>query len=204
MENNQNFKAGILGIVLCGGQSSRMGADKGLLIHQGKLWARLASDKLESAGLAVKLSINPGQEEKYASNFERAQIVMDHPSLSLKGPLLGLVSAHLANPNEDLFLLACDMLLMESSALKKLMEARDSNPSFEVYIYKKDNQQEPLCGIYTIAGLKKITQLLKQGRITKFSMKYILSNLSLCEINVDNEDSRSFENFNSPAEINRL
>lgn len=204
MENNQNFTAGILGIVLCGGQSSRMGADKGLIVHQGKLWARLASDKLESAGLAVKLSINLGQEEKYAVNFEPDQLIIDHPSLSLKGPLLGLVSAHFANPNEDLFLLACDMLLMESHVLKQLMEFRDSNPSFEAYIYKKEDQQEPLCGIYTIAGLKKITQLLKQGQLTRFSMKYILSNLSVCEIDVAKEDSRSFENFNSLAEINRI
>jgi molybdopterin-guanine dinucleotide biosynthesis protein A len=194
----------MLGIVLCGGQSLRMGADKGLLSYQGKHWARLASDKFESAKLPVKLSINLGQKKNYNDFFEPSQLIIDHPFPTLKGPVLGLLSAHLANPTEDLFLLACDMLLMESQLLESLKEARASNQSFEAYIFKKDSQQEPLCGIYTVSGLKKILEMLQQGRLIKFSMKFILSNLNVCETNIEDVESRSFKNFNSQKEINGL
>jgi molybdopterin-guanine dinucleotide biosynthesis protein A len=194
----------MLGIVLCGGRSLRMGADKGLLSYQGKHWARLASDKFESVKLTVKFSINLGQKKKYDDFFEPSQLIIDHPFPNLKGPVLGLLSAHLANPTEDLFVLACDMLLMESQVLDRLKEARASNRSFEAYIFKNDGQQEPLCGIYTVSGLKKISKMLQQGRLTKFSMKFILSNLNVCETNVEDIDSRSFENFNSQKEINGL
>ncbi|GGH03134.1 NTP transferase domain-containing protein [Pedobacter zeae] len=49
----------MLGIVLCGGQSLRMGTDKGLLIHQDKLWAQVAADKLSVLDLLVNFSVNP-------------------------------------------------------------------------------------------------------------------------------------------------
>ncbi|MBC7565678.1 MAG: NTP transferase domain-containing protein [Pedobacter sp.] len=194
----------MLGIVLCGGQSLRMGADKGLLSHQGKLWAKLASDKFESVKLTVKFSVNPYQEEKYVNHFEKTKLIIDHPSLNLKGPLLGVLSVHLANPDKDLFLLACDLLLMESRILEKLIEAQASNHSFEAYIFKKDDYQEPLCGIYTTAGLKKILNILELGKLTKHSMKFILSNLNVCEINVEDKDYHCFENFNYQVEINGL
>lgn len=103
----------------------------------------------------------------------------------MKGPLLGVLSAHLANQGKDLFLLACDLLLMERCVLGKLIEARVFDSSFEAYVFKKDEQQEPLCGIYTSAGLKKILLMLEQGKLTRYSMKFILSNLKVFEINVE-------------------
>ena len=38
----------MLGIVLCGGNSSRMGSDKGLLNLQAKTWAQTSIDKFAS------------------------------------------------------------------------------------------------------------------------------------------------------------
>lgn len=195
----------MLGIVLCGGQSVRMGTDKGLLSHQGKLWAKIAEDKLRAIGLEIKLSINLYQQEKYNDYFQAAQLIADNASLDLKGPLVGVLSAHLENPDTDLFILACDLLLMESRILQKVKEVMEANDSFDAYIYKRDGQQqEPLCGIYTAAGLKKILTLVQTGKLTRHSMKFTLSNLKVCEIRAEDQDYRSFENFNSHAEINGL
>lgn len=66
----------MLGIVLCGGQRARMDADKVLLSHQDKLWAKLAGGKLESLGLTVKFSINPHQEEKYVNYFDKQKLII--------------------------------------------------------------------------------------------------------------------------------
>lgn len=194
----------MLGIVLCGGQSLRMGTDKGLLSHQDKLWAQMAADKLSALDLPVKFSVNPSQHETYAGYFGNEHLIVDHSLPDIKGPLLGVLSAHLSNPEEDLFLLACDMLLMEVRLLEKLIHSLKADDSFEAYIFTKDGQQEPLCGIYKVEGLKKIVHLLQTNGLAKHSMKYVLSNLRVCEIAIEDQDYRYFSNFNSHAEINGL
>ena len=194
----------MLGIVLCGGQSLRMGTDKGLLNHQDKLWAQVAADKLVSLDLPVKFSVNPLQQSTYTGYFGDQQLIVDDPLLDVRGPLLGVLSAHLSNPAEDLFLLACDILLMETRLLEKLIHSAKADGTFDAYIFTKDGQQEPLCGIYKAEGLKNIINLLKSNGLVRHSMKYTLSNLRVYEISVDDHEYRYFGNFNSHAEINGL
>ncbi|MGN8054924.1 molybdenum cofactor guanylyltransferase [Pedobacter sp. 22163] len=194
----------MLGVVLCGGQSLRMGTDKGLLNHQDRLWAQVAADKLSALDLPVKFSVNPSQQETYEGYFGNEQLIVDDPSLDIRGPLLGVLSAYLLNSEENLFLLACDMLLMEIRLLEKLIHSFKADDSFEAYIFTKDGQQEPLCGIYKVDGLKQIVHLLQTNGLAKHSMKYVLSNLRVCEIAIEDQDYRYFSNFNSHAEINGL
>ncbi|WP_316797207.1 molybdenum cofactor guanylyltransferase [Pedobacter agri] len=194
----------MLGIVLCGGKSIRMGTDKGLLNHHGKPWAEIASDKLKKIGREVKFSINPHQKEKYINYFDEAHLIIDDPSLEINGPLLGVLSAHLKNPKADLFLLACDLLLMETRVLNKVIEVRATHKFYEAIIFKKKDQLEPLCGIYTAAALTKIMLWLQRGELHKHSMKFVLSKLEVLAIEIEQEDYRCFDNFNSHAEINGL
>ncbi|KRT13681.1 hypothetical protein ASU31_23325 [Pedobacter ginsenosidimutans] len=181
-----------------------MGADKGSLSHQDKLWAQVAADKLSAVNLPVKFSVNPSQQPAYIGYFGDEQLIVDDPSLDIKGPLLGVLSAHLLNPEEDLFLLACDMLLMETKLLEELIHSFKTDDAFHAYIFTKDDQQEPLCGIYKVEGLKKIVHLLQTNGLAKHSMKYVLSNLQVCETAIEDQDYRYFSNFNSHAEINGL
>jgi molybdenum cofactor guanylyltransferase len=51
----------MLGIVLCGGQSSRMGTDKGLMVNEARTWAQTAVDKLTTLLIPVKISVNEKQ-----------------------------------------------------------------------------------------------------------------------------------------------
>ncbi|SDF68634.1 molybdopterin-guanine dinucleotide biosynthesis protein A [Pedobacter terrae] len=194
----------MLGIVLCGGQSLRMGTDKGLLNHDDKLWAQAAADKLESLDLPVKFSVNPLQQLTYSGYFGNQQLIVDNTSLDLRGPLLGALSAHLSNNEEDLFLLACDILLMETRLLEKLIHSAKADGTFDAYIFTKDGQQEPLCGIYKSEGLKKIIFMLQNNALTKHSMKYVLGNLRVSEIAVEDHDYHYFGNFNSQEEIKRV
>jgi molybdopterin-guanine dinucleotide biosynthesis protein A len=187
----------MLGIVLCGGQSLRMGSDKGLLNYKGRSWAQIASDKLCQMAIPVKISVNARQYQPYADLFPPAQLIADDPFIDVKGPLAGLLSAHLSAPEEDIFLLACDMLLMEKRLMQSLLDAFESNNIFDACIFTNGGQLEPLCGIYSSSALKIVMQMLANEELKKSSMKFVLGKLQVLEIPVADADVSFFANFNA-------
>ena len=88
------------GIILCGGQSSRMGSDKGLLKLEANTWAQTAVDKLSILGIPVKLSVNRQQLNDYAKVFAADDLFVDAASLELHGPLLGYDAYVFMNDHE--------------------------------------------------------------------------------------------------------
>lgn len=194
----------MLGIILCGGQSLRMGSDKGLIKLEAKTWAQTAIDKMAALNIPVKISVNKQQYPEYAEVFSADDMVTDNETLKVKGPLLGLLSCHLSFPAEDLFILACDMPLMEPSILIHLNHKYQQSPTADAYIFTNDNEREPLCGIYTAKGLASTISLLKNGELTKYSMKFMLDHLAVSAIAANEEQKKCFRNFNAHAELNAL
>ena len=194
----------MLGIILCGGQSSRMGSDKGLLKLEANTWAQTAIDKMAVLNIPIKISINHQQFHDYKAVFPATDLITDNASLSLNGPLLGVLSSHLQFPHEDLFILACDMPLMDPSLLQSLYSLYLQEPSLNAYIFTNGVEPEPLCGIYKAEGLANIVDMLASGRLTKHSMKFVLDHLSTRAIPATEEQKRFFRNFNAHAELNGL
>lgn len=194
----------MLGVVLCGGKSSRMGTDKGLLKQHSQSWAYLAKDKLASLDLHVKISVNKEQFEAYSSHFSLPELIPDNLSLDIRGPLCGVLSAHLEEPEQDLFILACDMPLMESFILKELLQTRIEYAAADAFVFKNDGEPEPLCGIYTATGLAGIFKMYEAGQLSKHSMKFMLDHLNTFTTAIPEENKKYFRNFNAHAELNGL
>ena len=192
------------GIILCGGQSSRMGSDKGLLKLEANTWAQTAIDKMSVLNIPVKISVNSKQYPDYSAVFHATDLITDDTSLQLRGPLLGVLSSHLQYPTEDLFILACDMPLMEPSLLNKLYKQYQQEPSAHAYVFSNDGEPEPLCGIYTAKGLSIILTMLRDGQLIKHSMKFMLDHITVKTIAVAEEQKKYFRNFNAHAELNGL
>src|SRR5215211_3187804 len=120
----------MIGIVLSGGESSRMGKDKGLLLSpSGETWARRAFDLLQTVCDQVLVSIHTSQKENYRSHFPENFLMEDDAGLGIKGPLLGLLSAHMRHPNATLLLLACDLVKMKTEVLEHLVHTYKHEPS---------------------------------------------------------------------------
>lgn len=206
----------MLGVILCGGQSLRMGSDKGLLktplppkggnmlTHEAKTWAQTAIDKMAVLNIPVKISVNNDQYVDYATIFSANDLIKDDESLRLKGPLLGVLSSHIQYPSEDLFAFACDMPLMEPSLLKELYIQYQQQPSADAYIFTNDEEPEPLCAIYAAKGLSLILGMLRDGQLSKHSMKFMLDHLAINTIAISNEQKNCFRNFNAHAELNGM
>lgn len=189
----------LLGVVLCGGESTRMGTDKGLLKEADITWAELAASKLETLHLPVVVSVNK-QQPAYQTLFPKERLVIDRDDLPLKGPLLGLLSVHLQFPGTDLFVLACDMKDMRTTLLEGLREEYLLK-THEAYVYSTPEKHQPLCGIYTAHALKKINGLFEAKQLKRHSMMAVLETLNTKFVSIKAEDLPAFTNYNSPAVI---
>ena len=194
----------MLGLILCGGQSLRMGSDKGLLSLQAKTWVQTAVDKMSVLNIPIKISVNKQQYPGYSVIFSEKNLIPDDDSLLLKGPLLGVLGCHLVFPSEDLFVLACDMPLMEPEMLQSLFKNYQQYPLADAYVFTNDGEAEPLCGIYTAKGLAIIFNMLKNGELVKHSMKFMLDHLDVVKIPIKEEEKKYFKNINHHSELNGL
>jgi len=190
------------GVVLCGGQSSRMGKDKGLLTAAAQTWAQRAADMLFSLSIPVVLAVNESQYNDYAKLFP-GQLVQDDASVGVKGPLQGILSVHAKLPTEDLFVLACDMPLITQPLLAMLQQLAASGKA-DAYLYTINGEYEPLCAIYTAPALQRILQLYQQETLQQYSMRQVLKNIYTSTLAVPPEDTRYFANLNYPDDLSSL
>lgn len=181
-----------------------MGSDKGLLANEARTWAQTAVDKLATLSIPVKISVNEKQQSDYVKVFAATDLITDDSRLDVRGPLLGVLSVHLQNSTADLFLLACDMPLMEPFLLKELYTFYRLHNIYDAYIFTNEGEPEPLCAVYTAAGLQKIITSLNNNQLQKHSMKYALSLLQVYSIPITEEQKKYFRNFNAHAELNGL
>lgn len=189
------------GVVLCGGQSTRMGSDKGLLCWQGSTWAGTAVAKLQQFSMPVFLSVKDTQYPAYLKLFPSEKLILDSPGLAVNGPLKGLLSVHEQMPEEDLLVLACDMPGMHLLVLEYLLDVYKEQQGREVYVFSVDRQLQPLCTVYTAAALKKIGRQLMEGKLEKHSMMHVLEQCDTYAITSPEAWGSFFINYNSPGDL---
>jgi molybdenum cofactor guanylyltransferase len=181
----------MIGLVLCGGQSSRMGTDKGLMGNP-QPWVLRAMQQLNNLGLETFVSINAAQQENYRAIIANEKLITDNNNIAIKGPMLGILSCF-EQKNNDILVLACDMPFLSTAVLEILVANYQQNPNFDAYLFEKDGNVEPLCAIYTTKGLEKILDLLPPS---KFSMKFFLSKLNIHTMPIAEEFYENFVNVN--------
>jgi molybdenum cofactor guanylyltransferase len=191
----------MLGVILCGGESSRMGADKGLIHFQDKTWTQLALEKIEELGIPVAVSISRKQKEKYERLVPENTLIVDDSTIALKGPVAAVLNVHLKYPADDLFVLACDLPLMEFSVLDELYRLYVIKNLYQAFVYTNNGEPEPLCGIYTARGLALIYNMYHTHTLEKQSMKYILGQLLVYTMPVPENKKQCFRNFNLPEDV---
>ena len=189
-----NSKSNLLGVVLCGGESKRMGSDKGLLQLNGKTWAEHTADKLKNQNLPVIISIKEKQLDSYKKVFAEKDLVVDQ--LPMHGPLNGLLTVHQNFPEKDILLMACDLIDMDKTILKELIDAYENNEA-EYFAYEESNFFQPLCGIYTAKALDSLQERLTSGSLANYSFQYILNNSNTFRLHTS--AAKAFANYNSPG-----
>jgi molybdopterin-guanine dinucleotide biosynthesis protein A len=188
----------LLGVVLCGGESKRMGRDKGLLPKDDKTWVQLVADKLSALGIPVVISINQQQLESYGKLFLQEQLVVD--SINIDGPLLGILSVHQQYPDKDLLPLACDMIDMNEPTLQELLDVYFQHDDASDFIaFQHDGFLETLGAVYKAKGLAPLLEKAGTSSLQHFSLIRKLDEGKTHRISLHSR--AAFHNYNSRNEL---
>ncbi|MCP4200701.1 MAG: molybdenum cofactor guanylyltransferase [bacterium] len=188
----------ILGVVLAGGASRRMGFDKASLELDGLTLVERSATVLEAACDEVVISMQPG------TAWAGASFRTIHDRRTHCGPLAGLESAleHAAASASSVFLLACDMPHVDARAVRYITDrALEAHESAAV-VPSIGGRYQPLCAFYRTATLTVVRRQLDSGLR---SMHGLLEAVSLFEVEIPPSLPFSrpdlFRNLNEPADL---
>jgi len=183
-----------LGVVFCGGQSRRMGRDKGALELEGEPLVARAAARL--AQLADEVVLASGPSPRYPE-LGRTCLLDPEPEL---GPLGGLAAAlehaekHL---KERLLVLACDMPDVPQSLLARLLE-RARRTDADVCLPSSAEGDEPLCAVVHRRVRPAVRAALARGarRMDAFHDGLRIERMRLAP-----DELGALANLNTPADL---
>lgn len=149
----------VRGLVLAGGRSSRMGADKAALGYHGKSQAAWLVESLASLGIDALVSRAPGQDS--LRDVEPSRILEDR-YLGF-GPLGGILSALESDPGAAWFVVGCDLPHLDRADLEALLSRRDPFRFASVFLDSDGRFPEPMCSIWEPKSRMRALQFLGLG-----------------------------------------
>jgi molybdopterin-guanine dinucleotide biosynthesis protein A len=193
----------LVGVIMCGGLSTRMGKDKGLIIEQGVTWVERTHQKLSNLKIPVYISVNEAQVSGYRKILPCEILIPD--TVEIPGPLKGILTAFIHLRGKDLLVMATDLQDISVDSISALLQRYYlSKPQYDIYAYSNKGRPEPLMAIYTHTLLEKIYNTALKGGLVNYSLQHILKkeNTSLQELHPGQE--KDFKNYNSPADLKQL
>jgi molybdopterin-guanine dinucleotide biosynthesis protein A len=188
-------QADILGLVLAGGKSTRMGSDKGLLSYHGKPQREYLYEQMAPLCREVYLSVRPEQKESLPEGFD---YIADENKY--RGPLNGLLSAHHAFPDAAWLVVACDLPLVDQQVLEFLLARRNPNAMATAFATRKTGLPEPLAAIWEPLGLQAAETHLQTAQ-SSCPRKFLINTETTL---VFPEDDLWVANANEPEEYKAL
>jgi len=187
----------VTGVILAGGQSSRMGSNKALLPYRGGRFIEAIYRQLSELFLEVLLVTN--NPEQY--DFFHCRKVADlYPGM---GALAGLHSGLYHSNTPHVFAVACDMPYLASSLIRRLAGLRQE---VDVVIPEGDAGLEPLHAIYGQRCLAPMEHALKNNRkrIISFFPEVTVRTYCSAEVALLDPAFDSFRNINTPDDYFRM
>jgi len=191
-EKLQDALPPLYGLVLAGGESRRMGRDKGAMDYHGKPQREHMAGLLQPLCERVWMSVRPGQA------VETAFPLLEDTFLGL-GPYGAILSAFREHPDAAWLVVACDLPLLDGDTLAQLVQAR--NPSQVATAFQSPDNEfpEPLIAVWEPRSYPVLLQFLAQGYSCP---RKVLINSAIERIEAARPEALA--NVNTPEDVRRI
>ena len=186
------MSAPLLGLVLAGGRSSRMGSDKAAIRYGEQTQLERAIGLVSQFTQQTFVSVRPDQ----AADPLRKKFAQIVDGGDVEGPAAGIRAAQLARPDAAWLVVACDLPHLGAITLQHLIAHRDAAKVATAYRSSHDGLPEPLCAIYEPAAGAALQAFLATGR--NCPRKFLINSDTLL---LSQPDPEALENVNTPDEL---
>ncbi len=194
MRNHDNLR----GLVLSGGESRRMGNDKGLMTSDSVPWVNRAGLLLQSVGVPVSVLIREAQRPAYTAEILPDFELLSDLDLPVGGPLKGLLSFQVRYPQADVLVLPCDMPNLSVDLLRDLIDFYAKVPDAEAWGFEVGDRVQPFPRIYSARLLADTSEKMYTNSLSRHGLVHLLSSAKTVGRVADDESA--FRNLNSPAD----
>lgn len=178
--------------ILCGGKSSRMQSEKGLVLFQEKPFIEHIIKAIMPITEQIKL-ITASKEYDYLPYEKIPDIISD------KGPLGGIYTALSHSETEFNLILSCDIPLISTELLQELISKHTEEAG--ITVFASESKTHPLIGIYS----KKIVPIIKSAIDSdELKMMDLLAKVPHQILNIEESENFPLTNINSADELNDL
>ena len=186
------MKQKVTGIILAGGQSKRMGTEKGLVKFNGKPLIEYALAALKPICGEILISAN-------SSSYDNLGYPVYADIIPGSGPMGGIFTCLLKSNNDLNFVLSCDTPLVDNHTILQILEG---SSGFDATVPWHGNEFfEPLCAVYHKNIIPVFEECIKDGN---FKIPDLLKKVNTHKIQTGKKkglDPNVFYNVNSKKQL---
>ena len=195
MDKSSIAKNHLVGIILAGGKSSRMGQDKALIPWQNipmlKRVYKVANKCTE------KVYIITSWPQKYQSILPTECEWLTE--LKTEGPLVALAQGLTQINSNWILLLGCDSPLLNSDIIQTwVSELNQLSPEILALVPKKSQGWEPLCAFYRQEIKIELEKIIYRG---DRSFQKLLTEILVKPLSIDSQTAKMLFNCNTPLDL---
>lgn len=157
------------GLVVCGGNSSRMGIDKSMLVYHDEPQCYFLHRILQPFCEQVFISCNARQVNQFEAGY---QLIPDNPLFSNIGPMAALLSAFELNPNQHFLVIGCDYPFLEAGDVSTFLNTIKKESLASAFFNREAKVYEPLLAYYKSQSAITLLEMHKQN---KHSLQHFLA-----------------------------
>jgi len=181
----------ICGVILAGGQGSRMGGkDKGWVIYQQQPLIQHIINRLTPQVTDLVINANRNLDDYAALGFP----VVTDIKAGFHGPLMGMLSGLQASTQEWTLFVPCDgPFLPEDLALRLYLAATEQN--YDIAVASDDENLQPVVVLLRTSLAQQLEQAIAKGELKP---RRWYAEIGSCEVIFN---SKSLRNFNKLDEM---